>query len=204
MKAAFLFLFIVVASVATSLGQDIGTKYSGRAEIPGLGTVEFPAGEWFLEFRRPPPTPNPAHRPDYFGFRKVSDTPERLGFRRYEPAIAPDQLVHCLDGIAEDLGEGAPSEELKTTAVGSTSYPMRFEPPLSYIKPTTDDIAYSFINIKPGRPLNWLCHAHLFTRDGWAFVVFHASPSVTNPDTVRDLTWISRPPTKPPTPSATK
>ncbi len=200
MKAAFLFSLLLVAGLALSRSQDIGTKYSGRVEVPGLGTVEFPAGEWFLEFRRSPPTPNPAHRPDYFGFRKVSDIPERLGFRRYDPATAPDQLAHCLDSIGEDLGEGAPREELGIPAAEGTYYSMRFEPPLSNIKPTTDDIAYSFITIRPNQPRNWLCHAHLFSRDGWAFVVFHASPSVTNPDTVRDITWIPNPPT----PRATK
>ena len=184
----------MVAGIAIGRGQDIGTKYSGRAEVPGLGIIQFPAGEWFLEFRRPPPTPNPAHRPDYFGFRKVAETPERLGFRRYDPATAPDQLVHCLDGIGEDLGEGAPAEELKTPAVPGEIYTMRVVPPLSLIKPTTDDIAFSFIRIRDRLP-NWLCHAHLFSRDGWVFVVFHASPTVTNPDTVRDITWISRPPT---------
>ena len=103
MKFTLLLCVFIVASVATNQAQEIGTKYSGRAEIPGLGTIEFPTGEWFLEFRRPPPIPNPARRPDYFGFRKVSDTPERLGFRRYDPATAPEQLVHCIDGIAEDL-----------------------------------------------------------------------------------------------------
>ena len=204
MKSTLLSFLFVVAGLSMSRGQDIGTKYSGRAEIPGLGIVVFPAGEWLLEFRRPPPIPNPAHRPDYFGFRKVSDTPERLGFRRYDPATAPHQLVHCIDGIGEDLAEGAPTEELRTPHAEGTSYPMRFEPPLSYIKPTTDDIAFSFINVRPDRPLNWLCHAHLFSRGGWAFVVFHASPSVTNPDTVRDITWIPQPPTKPSTPRATK
>jgi hypothetical protein len=197
-KSTFL-IVLLFASLSLSRGQDIGAKYSGRADVPGLGTVEFPAGEWFLEFRRPPPTPNAAHRPDYFGFRKFADTPERLGFRRYDPATAPDQLVHCLDGIGEDLGEGAPKEELGIPAAQGEHYSMRLEPPLSYIKPTTDDIAYSFISIRPNRPLNWLCHTHLFSRDGWVFVVFHASPAVTNPDTVRDITWIS-----PPTQRATK
>ena len=187
------------ASVAFSQGQDIGTKYSGRAEVSGLGIIQFPAGEWFLEFRRLPPTPNPAHRPDYFGFRKVAGAPERLGFRRYDPATAPDQLVHCLDGITEELGEGLPFEERKAPAVPGESYPMRVVPPLSYIKPTTDDLAFSFIRVRDQAP-NWICHTHLFSRDGWVFMIFHASPTVTNPDTVRDITWISRSPT----PRATK
>ena len=195
MKFTLLLCVFIVASVATNQAQEIGTKYSGRAEIPGLGTIEFPTGEWFLEFRRPPPIPNPARRPDYFGFRKVSDTPERLGFRRYDPATAPEQLVHCIDGIAEDLGEGAPSEELPKHAAEGTSYPMLYDPPLSLIKPATADIAYSFINVRADRPLNWLCHAYLFSRRGWVFVIFHASPSVTNPATVQAITWISNPPT---------
>ena len=194
----------MVAIAATNQGQDIGTKYSGRTEVPSLGTVEFPAGEWYLELRRPPPNPNPAHRPDYFGFRKVGDTPERLGFRRYAPATAPDQLSHLLDGIGEELGEGVPYEELGAKPEFGTTYPLRFEPDLSRIKPTESDIAFSFINIKPNRPLNWLCHAHLFSKDGWAFVVFHASPSVTNPDTVRDITWIPPAQPKAATPNATK
>ena len=105
----------MVAGLAISRSQDIGTKYSGRAEVPGLGAITFPAGDWFLEFRRAPPTPNPAHRPDYFGFRKVSDTPERLGFRRYDPATAPDQLVHCLDGISEDLRLGRTQRRTRST-----------------------------------------------------------------------------------------
>ena len=192
MKAVFLFL--LVTGIATSRSQDIGTKYSGRAEVPGLGIIQFPAGEWFLEFRRPSPTPNPANRPDYFGFRKVGDTPERLGFRRYNPAFAPIKLAHYLDGISEELGEGVPFEERKNPAVPGESYPMRVVPPLSYIKPTTDDIAYSFIRIREQFP-NWLCHAHLFSTAGSVFVIFHASPSVTNPDTVRDITWISPPST---------
>ncbi|MEO6751061.1 MAG: hypothetical protein ABIP85_04720 [Chthoniobacteraceae bacterium] len=196
MKTTFLSFLFVFAGLTISRGQDTGTKYSGRADVPGLGIVTFPAGDWFLEFRRPPPTPNPAGRPDYFGFRKVADTPERLGFRRYDPASAPDQLVHCLDGITEELGEGAPVEELKVPIPVGESFPMRVVPPLSFIKPTTGDIAFSFIRVRDHAP-NWLCHAHLFSRGGWAFVVFHASPSVTNPDTVRDVTWISRPPAKP-------
>lgn len=176
-------LFVVLTVAAH--GQEIGVRYSGKAEVPGLGSVVFPDGEWFLEFRTPPANPNPARRADYFGFRKVADTPERLGFRRYDPTTAPAHLFHCLDGLAENLGEGAPSEMLGTTSGSSTNYPMRIVPPHSDLKPTTNDIAYSFINVKPGRRLNWLCHTHLYSRDGWVFVVFHASPSVTDPDTVR-------------------
>jgi hypothetical protein len=195
MKSSVLIAALLITWLATSPGQEIGTKYSGSAEIPGLGVVDFPAGEWFLEFRHPPPTPNPARRPDYFGFRKVSPIPERLGFRCYDPITAPGQLVHCLDGIGEDLGEGAPSEALGSIPTGGTIYPMRIEPSLSDIKADTKEIAYSFIHINSKRPLNWLCHTFLFSKEGWAFVIFHASPSVTNPDTVRELTWIHRPAT---------
>jgi hypothetical protein len=190
MKLALLIFVCAIATLATIHCQEIGTKYSGRAEIPGLGVVEFPAGEWFLEFRRSPPVPNPAHRPDYFGFRKVAELPERLGFRRYSAETAAEQLAHYLDGIGEDLGEGAPSEVLGVSAVSSTSYPMRFEPPIGQIKPDTTDIVYSFINVKPTRPLHWLCHAHLYTKQGEVFVIFHASPMVTDPETVREINWI--------------
>jgi hypothetical protein len=192
MKTTLLVLCLL-ATVFTSHAQDVGTKYSGRSTVAGLGAVDFPPGEWFLEFRHEPPEPNPAHRPDYFGFRKVGDTPERLGFRRYTPATANPQLVRYLDGLNDGLTEGVPNEALPATAVGGMSYPMRFNPPLSAIDPATKEIAYSFINVKPGRPLNWLCHAYLYRRDGWVYVIFHASPSVTNPDTVQEIEWVSRP-----------
>ena len=117
---------------------------------------------------------------------------ERLGFRRYEPAIAPGNLSHLLDGIAEDVGEGAPSEVLGVNYYGdSTGYPLRFAPEISRMKKTESDIACSFINIKPKRALNWLCHAHLYSREGWVYVVFHASPSVTDPETISFVTWAS-------------
>ena len=193
MKTTVLF-FLFLVGLPSSRGQEIGTKYSGTTKISGLGTLEFPPGEWLLEFRRPRPTPNPAHRPDYFGFRKISNVPERLGFRLYEPDTAMAQLVRYLDGIGEDLGEGAPREELGIPAGDGATYPMRLQPTISHITPTTDDIAYSFISIRPNQPLNWLCHTHLFSRHGWVFVAFHASPSVTNPDTVRDIAWAPDPP----------
>ena len=194
MKPLLLICLWLMSGTWVLMAQEIGTKYSGRAEVPGLGTVEFPAGEWFLEFRRPPPTPNPAHRPDYFGFRKVADIPERIGFQRYSPETAAERLWNYLDGLGERLGEGAPPEELGSTSNGGTIYPLRFEPSIGHLKPDTRHISYSFINIKEGRPLNWLVHTHLSSKNGWVFIVIHASPSVTNPDMARDLTWISRPP----------
>ena len=72
-----LFTFASVSSVIC-FGQEIGSKYSQKEEVPGLDLVEFPAGEWHLEFRVAPPSPNPSHRPDYFGFRKTRDTLERV------------------------------------------------------------------------------------------------------------------------------
>ena len=187
--------YLAFAGFVNSFGQEIGNKFSGKAEVPGLGLVEFPAGNWILEFRLTPPNPNPSHRPDYFGFKKTGDMPVRLGFRRYAPAIAPDNLSHLLDGIAEDLGEGAPSEVLgKGYYVDSTSNPLRFSPEISRMTKTETDISFSFINIKPSRTLNWLCHAHLYSREGWVYVVFHASPSVIDPETVSLVSWTSHSP----------
>jgi hypothetical protein len=191
MKQRLLVNLLVLATVMAAHSQEIGTRFAGRCEVAGLGTVGFPPGEWYLEFRRAPPNPNPAKRPDYFGFRKVSDPPERLGFRRYDPAIAPSVLYRLLDGIGESLGQGAPQEELGSQDGLGTTYPMRSVPETSRMKLTDTDIAYSFISTHPKRPLNWLCHAHLYSKDGWAFVVIHASPAVLDPDTVRGITWIS-------------
>ena len=192
MKITILFCALAAAISTTGHAQNIGTKYSGRSDVPGLGTVVFPAGQWFLEFRKAPPNPNPAHRPDYFGFRKVGDTPERLGFRRYDPATAPSELIHLLDGIGEDLGQGAPYTELGTASEAGSIHPMRYQPDLARIKPSDADISFSFISIYPKPPSNWLCHAHIFSRSGWAFVVFHASTSVIDPETVEDVTRVSR------------
>ena len=194
MKPLLLFCVCLVGSVWTLTAQEVGTKYSGRAEVPGLGTVEFPAGEWFLEFRRPPPTPNPQHRPDYFGFRKVAEVPERLAFQRYSPEIAAKHLSNYLDGLMESLGEGVLPEKPGYTGEEGVSYPLCFEPPHGKMVPGIRLITCSFINTKAGRPLNWLVHSRLSSKNGWAFIVSHASPSVTHPETVQDLTWISRPP----------
>lgn len=191
MKLIIVFCFLGAAIGAEVRGEEKVVRYSGNSNVPGLGTVLFPGGEWFLEFRRPPPNPNPAGRPDYFGFRKVGETPERLGFRRYDVDSAPVQLSHLMDGILETLGEGAPAEELGVREFGESNL-LRMEPDASRLKPSDSDIWLSFINIRPSRPLNWLCHAHLYAKEGWVFAIVHASSAVLNPEIVATVSWTSK------------
>jgi len=197
MKPVLLLCLVALAGGTVAVGQEIGTIYSGRSDVPELGTVEFPPGQWSLEFRVSPPVPNPTSRPDYFGFRKVGGTLERLGFRRYSPATAPDQLVHLCDGIMEQLGEGAPKDLVGSAEVGEV-VPLRFDPVLSRIKVDEKDISFSFIKVAQKHGPNWICFAHIYSSDGWAFVVFHASPSVLDPYTAQSVSWISRDSTTPP------
>jgi hypothetical protein len=190
MKTVLSLLFIVLLGAPAAFCQEIGKQeYTGRAEIADLGVVVFPPGKWQLEFRIPPPKPNPTCRPDYFGFRKVGEPVERLGFRRYSPEIAPQQLIGICDGLQESFGLGAPSELVLPKDAEPEVEMMRLLPDnLAQVK---NDISISFITRVPKAGQVWLCHAHVYSWDGWAYVVFHSSTAVLDPDIVRDLEWIS-------------
>ena len=180
--------YLVFAGFVTSLGQEIGSKYSGKAEVPELGLVEFPAGEWFLEFQRVLPAQGKRFRPDYFVFRLKGAALERLTFFRYPPKGAP-LLSGMLDGVIE-MADGVPLEETSEDAPEGLIHPLRLEP--GDPKRTDSVITYSFIMERPSPTPNWLCHTRLFNSDGWTFVIAHASQSVIIPATVHDVSSGSR------------
>ena len=186
MNRPFLAAALVLATLTCGRAQPT-TSYTDRAAVDGFGLIALPAGEWSLEFRRI--TPNEArNRPSYIVFKR-RDRLERLTLLRYAPvtptATKPRNLTTFLDTIVEDLGDGIPFQEKERTDQGGTIHPMRSEPPT----PNANDryISLSFIHIHPSPKPSWLSHVVLFSREGFVFIIAHASMSVTNPETVEDV-----------------
>jgi hypothetical protein len=166
-------------------------QFSGKAQVDGLGLVAFPPGQWSLELTRIQPDKNDSKRPDYFVFKKAGDPVQRLAFLRRSPAIAPKHLYQLMDGLVETMGDGVPFEETKGPLDYGSAFPMRQEP-----KDVTGarEIEFSFISNRRSTGVSWLCHAVLFFKEGWVFVIVHTSPEVTSPELIQDVhfrSWLS-------------
>lgn len=185
-KRTIQLIFSLIFAGAHMNAAPAVTQYSGKTAIEGLGTIVLPAGEWILELQSTRPAADtPQHR-DYFIFRRAgSGLVERITFLRYSPKYSLP-LSHMLDSLMEGLGNGIPPEEHGSTrAAGWTAHPMRLEPRSP--KPEDREIDFSFIQVPTQSGPPWLCHAHLFSSDGCAFVIVHASQTVTSPETVVEI-----------------
>ena len=195
MKSAVLSALYLLIGLFSLRAESPPLKYSGEANVEGLGTIAFPAGEWLLEFRRVQPVGAAAYLRDYFTFKKVDGDFERLTFYRYRPEC-PTPLDHMLDGLTEERGDGVPVEEwLQKTKTCEDTVSMR---PVHDGSSKEKYIRFTFFVVQKLPLRSWLCHSYLFTHQVFSFVITHSSQFVTNPITVADVGDKSRFLTSPP------
>jgi hypothetical protein len=179
MKAALLAAVFQMIAFGQLWAGATPESYAGKAEIPELGTIHFPPGEWRLEFRRVHKAPTANDR-DYFVFKKTDGIAERVSIFRY-PKSFDEPLYNCIDGIQE-TGNGVPREERREEDPGGVGN-------IASLIPRRDAKDFSvstiYVPLSPERP--WLCHALLFRYDGNAFIVSYSSQTVTDPLAVYDI-----------------
>jgi hypothetical protein len=188
MKSAILSALYVLIAISPLRAESPPAKYKRTANVEDLGTIAFPTGEWILEFRRVQPPGADVKLRDYFTFKRVNGDLERMTIFRYKPGY-PWPLVNMLDGIGETMGNGIPPEEEPHKA-GQEIHPLMLEPRV----PNSKDkyLNFTFISVQEPPSRCWLCHAYLFLREGYAFVLTHSSQSVINPNTIDDVGIHSR------------
>jgi hypothetical protein len=169
----------------STLAEDEIT-YAGKAKIPGLGEVAFPAGRWKLENKVLQSAPNTRHRPDTFVFRKDTESIERLTILRYAISIAPP-LANMLDMLGSSVGDGIPRDSGVEKITG-TCFQLLLQ--RSDKDSKQGHIGYSFVFDPGEQKARWLCHCLLSNSPRGTFVIVHTSHTVTWPDDVQEV-WNS-------------
>src|SRR4051812_28443 len=114
MKA--LIALVVSFFIASGVVAKDAARYSGHAQVEGLGEVAFPAGEWELEYSRVQQDPaRDKQQREYFVFKRTGVAGERLTILRYNPVIAPRTIPYPRRDPTFWLGNGLPMEVEKPT-----------------------------------------------------------------------------------------
>jgi len=161
-------------------------------EIPHLGTVTLPEGEWALEESHTPK--KGAHA---YVFRKKGDVVERITIVRYEKGDRKQEMTLAksyglCDMMADSMYEGLPSLWGKprkrtgdeTAELGAGHF-IR-------LPKKTDKEPLAVTNIYPDHTgANWMNHGLIASDESYVYAFVHTSTKVLSPETIENVYFSS-------------
>ena len=153
-------------------------EYSGEMDVPELGVVRFPAGDWMLEYRTKPAGNGEL---DALVFKKQGKELERITFIRWHPDVA--RPLDCyFDSIGDSMSQGIPIQLVGYQSKHNDVHILK--PPIAIDESRDGKISAksaSYIYTSK-EDANWIGHGVVCQRDGWVLVCCHAAPHVISPE----------------------
>jgi len=184
MKTAILLIVLLFFG-----GQDPINKF----DVPGLGEIELPDGEWKLEESR-----TPAQGASVYVFKSKSIKVERITIVRYKKTKGKRGLVlkesyRFCDDIADSIFTGGKSSNWGPVGeipdedqIDATSNHMIRLPTKNSVEP------FAVTNICSSEKGNhWMNHGIIASNNEYVFLFIHTSTKLLSPETVENVYFSS-------------
>ena len=158
-------------------------------DIPGLGTIELPAGEWTLEESR-----EPARGPSVHVFRKKSTEVERITIVRFkktqgERGLALKDSYPFCDDIGDSVFTGGkssnwgPVNEIQDEdRIDATTNHMIRLPTKTSVEPLA---VTNICTSDTGK--HWMNHGLIASDKEYVFLFIHTSTKLLSPETIESV-----------------